>query len=244
MVHEVQATAAEKAPADFQIEVITLVPQIWPTILGEHAGLVGRACDGRRVQLRVRHLRDFGAGPHQRVDDAPFGGGAGMVLGVSALHQAIVQARARTPGPVVLLTPRGRRFGQCHARQLAQQPGLILVCGRYEGMDERVRKYVDLEVSLGDFVLSGGDPAAWAIIDATVRLLPGVLGNPESLSEESFVGTDLEYPQYTRPVEYDGQRVPDVLRSGNHAAIQQWRQAQASAQVTHVGGSAVPFETL
>jgi len=175
----------------------------------------------------VRDLRAYGTGKHQQVDDAPFGGGAGMVLCVEPVHRAIQDARVRTDGPVILLTPRGRVFNQTMARELASGPGMTLVCGRYEGLDERVHRYVDTEVSVGDFVLSAGDPAAWCLIDAVVRQLPGVLGNADSLTEESFSDGGLEYPQYTRPAEYDGVAVPDVLRSGNHAAVAKWRQQEA-----------------
>ncbi len=212
------------------VEVITLVPELWPILLGEGAGLVGKAfAAGGAAQLHVRNLRDYGKGVHHAVDDSPFGGGAGMVLCVGPLHRAINDARARNPGPVILLSPRGQRFDQAVARELAAGPGMTLICGRYEGYDERLRRYVDRELSLGDYVLSAGDPAAWAVIDAVVRLRPGVLGNPDSTREESFAEAAplLEYPQYTRPAEYDGVGVPDVLRSGNHAAVAKWRQEQA-----------------
>lgn len=196
-------------------------------MLGPHTGLVGRAFATGLAELRVRNLRDYGKGVHQQVDDSPFGGGAGMVLGVEPLHRAIADARERTPGPVVLLSPRGTPFRQAHARQWAHGTGLTLICGRYEGIDERVRRYVDADVSLGDFVLSAGDPAAFCMVDAVVRLLPGVLGNPESLQEESFAAGTLEYPQYTRPAEYEGAEVPAVLRSGDHGAIAAWRRQMA-----------------
>jgi tRNA (guanine37-N1)-methyltransferase len=198
-------------------------------MLGPTTGLVGRAFEAGPAELRVRDLRRYGKGPHRQVDDTPFGGGAGMVLGVEPLHRAIADARARTPGPVVLLSPRGRRFTQRDALQLAAGCGLTLVCGRYEGVDERVKAFVDWELSLGDFVLSAGDPAALSVVDAVVRLLPGVLGNPESLREESFEADALEYPQYTRPAVYEGVAVPEVLRSGDHAKIAAWRREQALA---------------
>ena len=213
----------------FAVEVITLVPRWWEQALAPDSGLVGRAFEAGVAELWVRDLRAYGRGPHRQVDDAPFGGGAGMVLAVEPLHRAIVEARQRTAGPVLLLSPRGPRFDQAAARQLAAGPGLTLVCGRYEGIDERVRGYVDAELSVGDFVLSAGDPAALCIVDAVVRLLPGVLGNPQSLQEESFSQGFLEYPQYTRPAEYDGVAVPEVLRSGDHAAVAAWRRTQAEA---------------
>lgn len=152
-----------------------------------------------------------------------------MVLSVEPLHRAIEDARRRTEGPVILLDPRGERFDQETARGLAEEPGMTLICGRYEGYDERVRAYVDREISGGDYVLSAGDPAAWSIVDATVRLLAGVVGNPESLAEESFSRHGmLEYPQYTRPAEYDGAVVPPVLRGGDHQKIAEWRAEQAA----------------
>lgn len=215
------------APNAFAVEVVTLVPTLWPAMVGPQTGLTGKAFAEGTAELRVRDLRAYGKGPHRQVDDAPFGGGAGMVLCVEPLHRSITDARARTAGPVVLLTPRGRRFDQGTAQTLSQGSGMILVCGRYEGFDERVRRYVDMEISLGDFVLTAGDPAALSVIDATVRLLPGVLGNPQSLHEESYGGAGLEYPQYTRPAEYDGEAVPAVLRSGDHAAVAVWRRDAA-----------------
>ncbi len=211
----------------FALEIITLVPDVWKLLCGPDAGLVGKAFETGVATLTVNNLRAYGKGVHQQVDDAPFGGGAGMVLAVEPLHRAITDARARTPGPVVLLGPRGRRFDQAAARELAAGPGMTLVCGRYEGVDERVRRYVDRELSIGDFVLSAGDPAAWCVVDAVVRQLTGVLGNPASLDEESFSHGLLEYPQYTRPAEYDGAGVPDILRSGDHAAIARWRAQEA-----------------
>lgn len=221
--------AAEGAQlVTFQLEIVTLVPDLWRALLAPESGLVGKAfLPNGPASLVLNELRSFGKGPHKQVDDAPFGGGAGMVLMVEPLHQAIEAARARTPGPVVLLTPRGERFSQAHAQALARGPGMTLVCGRYEGYDERVHRYVDQELSIGDFVLSAGDPAAFCFVDAVVRLLPGVLGNPASLAEESFATPALEYPQYTRPVEYDGVSVPEVLRSGDHKKVAAWRQEQA-----------------
>ncbi len=213
----------------FAVEVITLVPELWRAFLGRESGLVGRAFAQGAVKLELNDLRAFGRGAHRQVDDAPFGGGAGMVLEVEPLHKAIELSRTRTAGPVFLLDPRGRRFDQPLARELAQGTGMTLVSGRYEGVDERVRRYVDFEVSLGDFVLSAGDPAAWCIVDAVVRLLPGVLGNADSVVEESFSRPLLEYPQYTRPAEYDGVSVPEVLRSGDHAAIARWRASAAQS---------------
>jgi tRNA (guanine37-N1)-methyltransferase len=211
----------------FAIEVVTLVPDVWPVLTGDRAGLVGRAFVDGLVRLNVRNLKEYGRGKHRQVDDSPFGGGAGMVLAAPPLHEAINDARAATPGPVILMGPRGEKLSQSIARELAAGPGFTLVCGRYEGVDERVRKYIDREISVGDYVLSAGDPAAWCIVDAVVRLLPGVLGNATSIEDESFSAGLLEYPHYTRPVSYDGVDVPEVLRSGDHKKIAEWRRAKA-----------------
>ena len=213
----------------FAVEVITLIPQLWPAWLHPSSGLVGRAFGAGRATLTVGDLRAFGRGPHRQVDDSPFGGGAGMVLCAPPLHEAIAQARARTPGPVLLLAPRGKPWSQQRAEQLAAGPGMTLVCGRYEGFDERAYAYGDDTVALGDFVMTAGDPAALCLIDTVVRLLPNVVGNPASLVDESFTRGGLEYPQYTRPVSYEGHTVPEVLRGGNHRAIEAWREAEARA---------------
>ena len=215
----------------FQVHIITLVPKLWETIFSEEGGLVGRAFTQGRAELHIHNLRDYGKGVHRQVDDTPFGGGAGMVIGVEPLHQAVEKVRQTLDGPIFLLSPRGETFKQGRAHGLAAGNGFALICGRYEGVDERIRDYIDGDLSLGDMVLSGGDPAAWAMVDAVIRLLPGVLGNPESIQEESFANNLLEYPHYTRPAEYDGKTVPNVLRSGNHKAIADWRREQ-SIQIT------------
>ena len=211
----------------FRVEVITLVPTLWPPLLSAESGLVGRAFAEGLAKFHIRNLREYGKGKHQQVDDTPCGGGAGMVLMVEPLAQAISAARQNTPWPVIALTPRGKPFLQRDAQELAHGEGMVLVCGRYEGFDERVYHFVDREYSVGDFVLSSGDPAAWCCIEAVVRLLPGVLGNERSLDEESFSAGLLEYPHYTRPIDYQGLQVPEVLLSGNHAAIAAWRRAQS-----------------
>ncbi len=230
----------------FTVTIITLVPELWQHLLGKGSGLVGRAFlpeSPVEVQLNIVDLKSFGHGVHRQVDDAPFGGGAGMVLTVPPLHKAIMRARELSGSddiPVCLLGPRGKVFDQKKARALAEGSGITLICGRYEGVDERVRAYVHEELSIGDMVLSAGDPAAWAIVDAVVRLRPLVLGNAESIKDESFSLTQgsahiqggLEYPHYTRPAEYEGALVPDVLRSGNHKAIALWRAKEAQA-LTH-----------
>ncbi|MCK5688805.1 tRNA (guanosine(37)-N1)-methyltransferase TrmD, partial [Myxococcota bacterium] len=163
------------AETTFSVEIITLIPPIWSALFSADNGLVGRAFADGKVRGTINHLRDFGKGKHGQVDDSPYGGGAGMVLTLEPLHRAIEVARSRTAGPVILLGPRGKPFNQKISKELSQGPGMTLVCGRYEGFDERVRKYIDFELSAGDFVLSAGDPAALTIVDSVVRLLPGVL---------------------------------------------------------------------
>ena len=212
-------------------QVITLVPQAFPGVLGE--SLTGKALTEGTWALRTIDLRDFGAGRHRNVDDTPAGGGAGMVLRPDVLGQALDHAAQGARGgrwPVIYLSPRGAPLTQDMARRLAAADGVTLLCGRFEGVDERVlEEYGIEEVSLGDFVLTGGEIAAMALIDATVRLLPGVLGNAASTEEESFSDGLLEHPQYTRPAEWRGRAIPEVLLSGNHARIAAWRRAQSEA---------------
>lgn len=211
----------------WQAQVITLLPDAFPGILGY--SLTGRALQDGLWQLSTVHLRDFGDGKHRNVDDTPAGGGAGMVLRPDVMGQAIDHALSRAPKvPLVYLSPRGRRFDQSMARHWAAQPGMTLICGRFEGLDQRVLDHYPIqEVSLGDFVMTGGEIAAQAMIDATVRLLPGVLGNAESAEEESHSNGLLEHPQYTRPADWRGHAIPDVLLSGHHGKIAQWRHEQS-----------------
>ncbi|MEM9788691.1 MAG: tRNA (guanosine(37)-N1)-methyltransferase TrmD [Pseudomonadota bacterium] len=209
-------------------QIITLFPQAFPGVLGE--SLTGKALQDGLWQLQTYDLREHGIGKHRNVDDTPAGGGAGMVLRADVLESAINEARRGAKGamPLVYLSPRGRRFDQAMARDWARHDGVMMLCGRFEGVDERVLEHFGIkEVSLGDFVLTGGEIAAQAMIDATVRLLPGVLGNAESAVEESFSTGLLEHPQYTKPAEWQGHAIPDVLLSGNHAKIADWRKAQA-----------------
>ena len=212
----------------WQATVLTLFRDMLPGPLGH--SLAGKALRDGIWNLDVVDIRDFARDRHGTVDDVPFGGGAGMVLKPDILSDAIAASR-REALPVILLTPRGRPFSQARARDLAAGPGLVLVCGRYEGVDERVLQAHRLEeVSLGDFVLSGGEIAAIALLDACVRLLPGVMGEAASLQEESFEDGLLEYPHYTRPAAWTGpdgveRAVPEVLLSGHHARIAAWRQA-------------------
>lgn len=215
-----------------RVDVVTLFPELFDTFLA--TSFVGRGVTGGQLEVRRKSPRDHGLGRHKSVDDTPYGGGSGMVMRVDVLvscfeaFDAEAEAAGQPKAHRVLLTPQGRPFTQARAQALAARPAVMLVCGRYEGFDDRVRTFVDEEISLGDFVMTGGEVAAMAIIEATVRLLPGVLGNAESTREESH-GDDglLEYPQYTRPAEFRGLGVPEVLSSGHHAVIAKWRHEQA-----------------
>jgi tRNA (guanine37-N1)-methyltransferase len=192
--------------------------------------LAGKALERGIWALDVLDIRDFARDKHRAVDDAPFGGGAGMVMRADVLDAALVAAEgsAAAGTPLVYLSPRGRLLDRALTRELAQGPGAVLLCGRFEGVDERVLEAHGVaEVSIGDYVLSGGEPAALVLMDAVVRLLPGVMGNQVSPVEESFERGLLEYPQYTRPAEWQGRKVPEVLISGHHEKVRQWRQAQA-----------------
>jgi tRNA (guanine37-N1)-methyltransferase len=209
----------------WQANVLTLFPELFPGVLG--ASLTGRALKEGGWQLRAHDLREYGLTKHRNVDDTPAGGGAGMVLRADVVGPAIeaVQARKRGRWPILYMSPRGRRFDQAMARDLSTCAGVTILCGRFEGVDERViEQYGITEVSLGDFVMTGGELAAQAMIDATVRLLPGVLGNAESTVEESHSAGLLEHPQYTKPAEWQGREIPPVLMSGNHAEIAKWRR--------------------
>ena len=211
-------------------QIITLFPQAFPSVLGE--SLTGKALKDGIWQLETYDLRDYGIGKHRNVDDTPAGGGAGMVLRADVLEAAITDARraARGTMPLIYLSPRGKPFNQQMAQRLAQTDGATMLCGRFEGVDERVLEHFGIEeISLGDFVMTGGELAAQAMIDATVRLLPGVLGNAESAVEESHSNGLLEHPQYTKPAEWQGRAIPDVLLSGNHAKIAEWRREMSEA---------------
>jgi len=209
----------------WDVRVLTLFPEMFPGPLGE--SLAGKAIADGLWSLRTVHIRDFAADKYGTVDDSPFGGGPGMVMRPDVIHDAL-ESVAGAPGPVIYLTPRGKLLDQEMVRGFAQGPGMKILCGRYEGVDERVLEAHDIvEVSLGDFVLSGGEPAAIALIDACVRLLPGVMGDEASLDEESFQSGLLEYPHYTRPAEWLGRSVPEVLLSGHHEKIRAWRREQA-----------------
>jgi tRNA (guanine37-N1)-methyltransferase len=208
----------------WRVMALTIFPEMFPGPLAY--SLAGKALKAGLWRLETVDIRDFADDKHRSVDDAPFGGGPGMVMRPDVLDAAI--ADADTVGPLILLSPRGRRLEQQRVREFADMPGIRLICGRFEGVDERVLEARGIEeVSLGDFVLSGGEPAAIALIDACVRLLPGVVGCAEALAEESFAEGLLEYPQYTRPQLWQGRAVPEVLVSGDHRRIRAWRRTEA-----------------
>lgn len=225
LMEEVQVKGA------FTVKIITLFPEAFPGTLG--LSLTGKALDLGLWRLVPIALRPFGEGKHRNVDDTPAGGGAGMVLRADVLDKALTEAATgtnpdRLKWPVIYLSPRGRPFDQSMARRFAACEGLTMICGRFEGIDQRVIDHHQIaEVSLGDFVLTGGEIAAQAMLDATVRLLPNVLGNQASTEEESFSDGLLEHPHYTKPAEWNGLAIPQVLQSGHHAEIAKWRKAQA-----------------
>ena len=212
-------------PPSWRATVLTIFPDAFPGPLG--LSLAGRALERGDWGLETVDIRDFALDRHRSVDDAPLGGGAGMVMRPDVVDRALESAADR-PGPLVYMSPRGRLLDQALARELAAGPGLRVLCGRYEGVDQRVLDARSVEeVSVGDYVLSGGEMAALVLLDAVVRLLPGVMGNEESAAEESFESGLLEYPLYTRPADWQGRAVPEVLLSGHHAQIRRWRRERA-----------------
>ncbi len=209
-----------------RFDIVTIFPGMFDSVLGET--IIKRAREKGLVEFHLHDVRDHAHDRHRCVDDTPYGGGAGMVMMAGPLTEAVESVPVKGKSLRVLLTPRGETFTQEVARDLGSYDQLVLISGRYEGIDERARELIGArEISIGDYVLSGGEIAAMAVIDAVVRLLPGVLGNEESTSDESFEAGLLEYPHYTRPEEYRGMKVPDVLRSGNHALIDRWRRTMA-----------------
>jgi tRNA (guanine37-N1)-methyltransferase len=223
-----------------RIDIVTIFPKMFEPVLGE--SIIKRAQAKGKVALRVHDLREFTADKHRKVDDRPFGGGAGMVMSAQPIFDAVDALRSpghqvtRSPGRkkgarVILLCPQGKKFDQKAAKRLSREKHLILICGHYEGIDERVRlRLADEELSIGDYVLTGGELPAMVLVDAVVRLIPGVLGDKNSLNFESFEGNLLEYPQYTRPADFRGMKVPSVLTGGDHEKIAAWRRAQAVAR--------------
>ena len=212
-------------------DVITLYPNAFPGVLSE--SILGKSLEKKKWALEIVNLRDFGIGPHKKVDDTPAGGGAGLVLRADVIEPALKKSISSSPKgrPLVYMSPRGKRFDQTLAKKWAAAPGVIILCGRFEGIDERILEHYDIEeISLGDFVMTGGEIAAQAMIDATVRLLPTVLGNPDSPLDESHSSGLLEYPQYTKPAEWKGQKIPETLLSGHHENIAKWRMDQAKTK--------------
>ncbi len=212
----------------FHAQVLTLFPEFFLSPLS--CSIPKRAMDGGIVSVDCIQIRDFATDKHHRVDDSPYGGGPGMVLKPEPVVTAIREARRRQPAThVIMLTPSGTHFTQSRAMAYTRMPCITVLCGRYEGFDERIRDDVDEQLSLGDYVLSGGEPAAMCVLDAVIRLLPGVLGSPESAVLDSFTQEGiLDWPHYTRPEEFEGKKVPEVLLSGHHAAIETWRREQSA----------------
>jgi tRNA (guanine37-N1)-methyltransferase len=209
-----------------RIDILTLFPEMFQGVFS--TGIFQRALDQQLVSIGIHNIRDYSHDKHHTVDDAPFGGGAGMVFKPGPVFEAVEAIEREAGTPVILLTPQGRLFSQEVARQLSAHQHLVLICGHYEGVDERIREHLATdEVSIGDYVLSGGEIAAMVVIDAVVRLIPGVLGSAESILDDSHTTGLLEYPQYTRPAVFRDWAVPEVLLSGNHAGINKWRREQA-----------------
>ncbi len=210
-----------------KIQIITLFPDMFPGVF--NTSMLRKAQEKNGIEFVCINLRDFGLGPRKTVDDIPYGGGDGMLLKPEPLFAAVEYAKKSDPtAKVLLMTPRGKRYKQSEAMNLSKQAGLIIICGRYEGYDERITTLVDEQISVGDFVLTGGELPAMIVADSVVRLLPGVLGGETSAQNESFSdGVTLEHPHYTRPEEFRNMKVPNVLLSGNHAEIAAWRQEQS-----------------
>ncbi len=210
-----------------RFDILTLFPEMFASPFA--GSILGKACARGLITIQVHDIRAHAPGKHRVTDDAPYGGGGGMVMKVEPIALALASLEIKpAEGPVILLTPQGRPFRQEIARELAGFSRLVLICGHYEGVDERVREHLaDRELSVGDFILTGGEPAAMVVVDAVARLVPGVLGNSESAGADSFSAGLLEYPQYTRPQEYKGWTVPDVLVNGNHRDIENWRRRQS-----------------
>jgi tRNA (guanine37-N1)-methyltransferase len=209
-----------------RIDIITLFPDMFKGPFD--MSMLWKAQDKKLVEIHIHDLREHGLGPRRTVDDTPYGGGDGMVLKPEPLFAAVEACKKKNPqAKVLLMTPRGKQFKQVMAQDLFKEKGLIIITGHYEGFDERIMEVVDQEISIGDYVLTGGELPAMVIVDSVVRLIPGVLGGEQSAHDESFSNGLLEYPHYTRPVEFRGQRVPEVLQNGNHAEIAKWRHEQS-----------------
>jgi tRNA (guanine37-N1)-methyltransferase len=206
------------------VKILTIFPEIFPGFLGY--SLTGKALEEHKWQLQAVNIRDYALDKHRSVDDTPYGGGAGMIMRPDVLGRAIEDNH--TKGRIIYMSPKGTPLTQKKVRELAQEEEITLICGRFEGIDERIIEAYNVEeISIGDYILTGGEQAAAILLDAVVRLLPGVLGNEESLTDESFEKPLLEYPQYTRPIDWNGRMVPEVLLSGHHQKIEDWRKEQA-----------------
>jgi len=207
-----------------KISILTLFPEMFSIF--EHS-IIGRARENNLVDFDLLNIRDYTLNKHKKVDDYPYGGGPGMVMAPQPIVDAIRNTKENNKGKVIFLGPRGKTFNQELAKELSKEENLIFLCGHYEGIDERVYKHIDMEISLGDFVLTGGEMAAIPVIDSILRLIPGILGKEESFMEESFYNGLLEYPQYTRPEEFEGDKVPEILLSGHHENIRKWRRVKS-----------------
>lgn len=205
-----------------KFHIITIFPEIFRSYFNE--SIIKRAQKNNLIDIRIYNLRDWTKDKHKKVDDTPYGGGAGMVMQIQPIYDCVKSLKAKK-SRVVLFSAKGKKYTQADAKRLAKYENLILICGRYEGVDERVAKYIaDEEISIGDYVLTGGEIPAMVLVDSITRLIPGVLGNPESLKEESFNTEETEYSQYTKPEDFNGWKVPKVLLSGNHQKIEEWRK--------------------
>jgi tRNA (guanine37-N1)-methyltransferase len=210
------------------IDIITIFPDMFKPVLGE--SIIKRAQEKKKVKIKLHDLRDYTLDKHRKVDDRPFGGGPGMVLMAQPIVDAVKKIKGKRKARVILMEPRGQTLNQARVKKIAKYANLIIICGHYEGIDERaIEAVVDESVSIGDYVLTGGEIPAMVLVDSIIRLVPGVVGRSESLHDESFEANLLEYPHFTRPANFRGKKVPDVLVSGNHLAIQKWRKEQALA---------------
>ena len=209
-----------------KVNILTIFPEIFPGFLG--SSLTGRAMEEKKFELNAINIRDYALDKHKSVDDTPCGGGAGMIMKPDVLGRAI--DANHTKGRIIYMSPRGKTLTQSKVKELSKEEELTIICGRFEGIDERVIEAYDIEeISIGDYILTGGEQAALIMLDAVVRLLPDVLGNEESIEDESFENNLLEYPQYTRPIEWEGRTVPDILLSGHHQKIKEWRKQKSEA---------------
>lgn len=207
-----------------KIDILTLFPEMFDIF---NHSIIGRARENSIIEINTTNIRDYTIDKHKKVDDYPYGGGAGMVMAAQPIVDSIREVKKKNKGKVIFLGPRGKTFNHEQAKKLSKENELIFLCGHYEGIDERAYQYIDEEYSIGDFILTGGEMAAIPIIDSICRLIPGVLNKNESFEEESFCNGLLEYPQYTRPYDYENNKVPDVLLSGNHEKIRLWRKKQS-----------------